>query len=93
MFGKVGEGGLPTLWGANPVLQTLRKGMPNLLEGVCASCLMRRVCLGSCVAQSYYRTGSLWAPFWFCQQADETGLFPDSRKTSRICTVSSLLGS
>jgi hypothetical protein len=40
---------------------------------------MKHICLGSCIAQNYYRTNSLWTPFWFCEQAEEAGLFPDSR--------------
>jgi len=31
------------------------------------------------VAQNYYRTGSLWGSNWFCEQAEEAGLFPASR--------------
>ncbi len=47
--------------------------------GVCAGCLMKHQCLGSCVAQNYYRTGSLWAPFWFCEAAADASLFPVTR--------------
>lgn len=79
VFGEVGEDNLETVWMENQVLQELREGMPSKLEGVCTHCLMRHLCLGSCVAQNYYTTGDLWAPFWFCQQALESGLFPESR--------------
>jgi SynChlorMet cassette radical SAM/SPASM protein ScmF len=79
VFGVVGEDALETVWQENEVLNALRAGLPAQLEGVCAQCLMRGRCLGSCVAQSYYRTGSLWSPFWFCEQAEEAGLFPNSR--------------
>ncbi|OGP52753.1 MAG: hypothetical protein A2Y65_12180 [Deltaproteobacteria bacterium RBG_13_52_11] len=63
----------------NQVLQELREGLPSRLGGICTRCLMRHQCLGSCIAQNYYEAGNLWAPFWFCQQADEAGLFPESR--------------
>jgi hypothetical protein len=43
---------------------------------------MKVQCLGSCVAQNYYRSGNLTAPYWFCQQAYEMGLFPASRLKS-----------
>jgi SynChlorMet cassette radical SAM/SPASM protein ScmF len=79
VFGRVGKDHLETVWMENQVLQELRKGMPSKLEGVCARCLMRHLCHGSCIAQNYYEKGSLWAPFWFCQQAEEAGLFPASR--------------
>jgi hypothetical protein len=40
---------------------------------------MKERCLGLCVAQNYYSKNNLWAPFWFCEQAEEAGLFPASR--------------
>ena len=40
---------------------------------------MRAHCYGSCVAQNYYRAQTLWAPFWFCEQAEQAGVFPASR--------------
>jgi MoaA/NifB/PqqE/SkfB family radical SAM enzyme len=57
--------------------------LPGRLEGVCSRCLMKRRCLGSCVAQNYYSEGRLWAPYWFCRQAEEEGLFPASRLGKR----------
>jgi len=79
VFGQVGKDHLEAVWMENQVLQELREGMPERLGGVCRCCLMRHHCLGSCIAQNYYQAGSLWAPFWFCQQAEEAGLFPASR--------------
>jgi hypothetical protein len=32
-----------------------------------------------CVAQNYYRSGDLFAPFRFCEHAEQAGLFPVSR--------------
>jgi SynChlorMet cassette radical SAM/SPASM protein ScmF len=79
IYGKVGKDRLEEVWLNNPKLIELRQGMPVRLDGVCAHCLMKYRCLGSCVAQNYYRNKSLWAPFWFCDQAREIGLFPDTR--------------
>jgi SynChlorMet cassette radical SAM/SPASM protein ScmF len=79
IFGTVGEDRLEAIWQENKILRDLREGMPARLTGVCARCLMRHLCLGSCIAQNYYKEGSLWAPFWFCEQAAEAGLFPESR--------------
>ncbi len=79
IFGKAGNGSLGRIWQENPVLLQLRSGMPDKLTGICSNCLMKHICLGSCIAQSFYRTNSLWAPFWFCEQAEAIGLFPDSR--------------
>jgi hypothetical protein len=40
---------------------------------------MKSKCFGSCVAQNYYRSKDLAAPFWFCEMAEEAGLFPATR--------------
>jgi len=79
VFGKVGVDALETVWRENALLNALRAGLPDRLEGVCGRCLMKEQCLGSCVAQNFYSKGSLWAPYWFCEQAEAAGLFPVSR--------------
>jgi SynChlorMet cassette radical SAM/SPASM protein ScmF len=79
VFGTVGADRLKEVWEKSTVLQSLRIGMPDNLTGVCARCLMKHICLGQCIAQNYYRSKNLWAPFWFCAQAEKTGLFPESR--------------
>jgi len=83
VFGEIGKARLEEVWRENAILKALREGLPERLEGVCSRCLMKRRCLGSCVAQNYYSTGSLWAPNWFCQQAEEADLFPTSRLGTR----------
>jgi SynChlorMet cassette radical SAM/SPASM protein ScmF len=79
IFGAVGSSRLEEVWREHEVLRALREGLPGRLEGICGRCLMKERCLGSCVAQNYYSRGSLWAPYWFCEQAEEAGLFPASR--------------
>ena len=79
VFGEVGKDRLEAVWRENALLKALREGLPGRLEGVCSRCLMKERCVGSCVAQNYYSTGSLWAPFWLCKQAQELGLFPATR--------------
>ncbi len=68
------------VWSSAAGLKKLRKVIPSQLEGICSKCIFKSRCLGTCVAQNYHATGRLTAPFWFCQQADEIGLFPASRK-------------
>jgi SynChlorMet cassette radical SAM/SPASM protein ScmF len=80
VFGQAGVDSLEQLWTQHPLLISLHEGLPGKLEGVCSRCLMKQRCLGSCIAQNYYRTGGLWSPFWFCEEAEEVGLFPASRK-------------
>jgi SynChlorMet cassette radical SAM/SPASM protein ScmF len=84
VFGAIGQDRLEEVWRENRTLRALREGIPSKLEGVCKCCLMKARCLGACIAQNYYRTGSPWAPFWFCEQAEEAGLFPLSRSAERI---------
>ena len=74
------EDSLADLWAQNPTLKELREGMPDKLGGICARCLMKHRCLGSCVAQNYYRTKSFWSPYWLCEEAEREGLFPESRR-------------
>lgn len=80
VFGKVGLDSLEDVWKRNPVLEKIRSDIPSNLEGICGNCTMKDICLGSCVAQNYYASQSLTAPFWFCAEADACGLFPNSRK-------------
>jgi SynChlorMet cassette radical SAM/SPASM protein ScmF len=79
VFGEVGKDSLENIWRDNQVLNALRSGLPDKLEGICRRCLMKHYCLGSCIAQNYYSTGNLWAPYWFCDQAYRAGIFPQSR--------------
>ncbi len=80
VFGKIGIDKLDRIWRNHPILLQLREGLPDQLTGICSNCLMRHRCLGSCIAQNYYRTRNLWSPFWFCEAADRQGLFPESRR-------------
>ena len=78
-FGWIGEDSLKKIWLENQILNELREGLPEKLSGICSHCLMKHLCLGSCIAHNYYRANSLWAPFWFCEEAQSAGLFPESR--------------
>jgi radical SAM protein with 4Fe4S-binding SPASM domain len=73
---------LTEVWNHAPMLLELREGLPDKLEGICSDCLMKKKCLGSCIAQNYYRSNNLWAPFWYCEAVKEAGIFPEGRKGS-----------
>jgi SynChlorMet cassette radical SAM/SPASM protein ScmF len=81
VFGHAAKDQLATVWNESRVLNEIRDGLPSRLEGVCGLCVHRAMCLGSCIAQNYYRTKDLFAPFWFCAEAEQEGLFPVSRLT------------
>ncbi|MCD1294899.1 SynChlorMet cassette radical SAM/SPASM protein ScmF [Methanocella sp. CWC-04] len=78
-FGKAGKDRLEDVWSNEPILRELREGLPARLEGVCGECLMKSICLGSCIAQNYYSSKSIWAPFWYCKEAKNRDIFPASR--------------
>jgi SynChlorMet cassette radical SAM/SPASM protein ScmF len=79
VFGTALMDELETVWLHHPILKEIRNGIPHRFKGICGNCHMKRACAGSCIAQTYYRTGSLWEPFWICKEAYKKGLFPSSR--------------
>ncbi|MFZ2089029.1 MAG: hypothetical protein WAU47_10665, partial [Desulfobaccales bacterium] len=79
VFGEVASNPLKTVWEEDPRLLELRRGLPEKLQGVCGQCLMKHLCLGSCLAMTYAQENSYWRPFWFCEKAQELGLFPEGR--------------
>lgn len=79
IFGHADSAALDVVWKTNNTLLELREGIPDKFEGVCARCHMKRACSASCIAQNYYRSRSLWKPYWFCDTAYRKGLFPKTR--------------
>ena len=79
VFGKVGQDSLDEVWRESEILKSLRKGLPGNLQGVCKQCILRKSCLGRCIAQNYYTGKTLWSSFWFCDEAYREGLFPRTR--------------
>jgi len=83
-FGKAPTVSLKDVWEHEPILRQLREGLPDRLEGACADCAMKPMCMGSCIAQNYYRSKNLWAPFWYCEEAKKLGMFPVQRTISGL---------
>ena len=79
IFGHAAKDRLEDIWDNNPVLLEIREGLPDRLGGICGDCFMKSLCLGDCLAQNFYSTKNLWAPFWFCEEARKKGIFPESR--------------
>ncbi len=79
VFGDARTNRLEEVWNSNPILCEIREGLPSKLKGICGDCLMKGLCLGSCIAMNYYRHQDLFAPFWYCEDAFAAGLFPESR--------------
>jgi SynChlorMet cassette radical SAM/SPASM protein ScmF len=79
VMGNVARDRLEDIWLRHPLLKRMRETIPDRLEGICSRCFFKKMCLGSCLACTYYLEKSLTAPFWFCQEAFEKGLFPKTR--------------
>jgi len=79
VFGHAGKDRLADVWNNNQVLKDIRKGLPGDLKGICRDCLMKKMCLGSCVGMNYYRGHDLFAPHWYCEEAHNQKLFPAER--------------
>ena len=86
-FGRAGRDPLARVWRETAALRAIRRELPAAFEGVCGRCLMKAQCLGACIAQNYYRTRDLRAPFWYCEAAEGAGLFPPSRLADSPPTV------
>ncbi|NIM89673.1 MAG: SynChlorMet cassette radical SAM/SPASM protein ScmF [Candidatus Aminicenantes bacterium] len=84
VFGHSATDRLEDIWNNTRALKELRKGLPRRLEGICSDCLMKEHCLGSCVAQNYYCSKNLWAGYWYCEEAQKRGLFPESRLNPKL---------
>ncbi len=81
LYGNIDTNGLEDIWINSPKLANLRKLVPNKLEGICSKCIHKLFCKGACVAGNYNRTGTLTAPYHFCDTAEKLGIFPNSRIT------------
>jgi len=79
VFGHAKKDLLNDVWHNNPVLNEIREGMTQRFEGICRSCIVKNICRGNCVAQNYYRSKNLWAGYWYCDEAKNRGLFPETR--------------
>lgn len=85
------EDGVRSAWCDAPGVKRLREHVPLGLTGACAECLHRDFCMGSCVAETFHRSGEVAVSNAFCQDAAELGLFPTSRlrRAAALSTLSS----
>lgn len=80
VFGNAKEVNLKEVWENHNILRGIRLHLPRDLKGVCRDCLMKWRCLGTCIAQNYYSQHDLFSSYWFCQIANDKGIFPESRR-------------
>jgi len=80
IYGHIENDSLRDVWCNSPGLVQLREQVSTKMEGICARCIHKDLCLGGCIANNFHVTGKLNAPNQFCHIADGMGLFPESRK-------------
>ena len=83
LMGSIETHPLKEVWENNHIFIQMREGLPEKFEGICGDCILNEMCIGSCIAQNYNRTGSVWGANWFCEAAKENGLFPQYIDRSR----------
>ncbi|GAB7014854.1 SynChlorMet cassette radical SAM/SPASM protein ScmF [Methanogenium cariaci] len=59
VFGNVRTDRLEELWQNSTVLNDIRTGLPTKLEGICARCVMKHICQGSCLLSLRQSVGPL----------------------------------
>jgi SynChlorMet cassette radical SAM/SPASM protein ScmF len=83
VMGNIKRDRLEDIWFNHPILEDMRASIPERLEGICSQCFFKKRCLGTCRACAYHLEKSLTAPYWFCQEAFDQGLFPETRYLAR----------
>ncbi|MCF8079083.1 MAG: radical SAM protein [Desulfobacterales bacterium] len=78
-FGNIRERTLADAWKHTGIVQYIREQLPDRLEGICGKCILKGLCMGKCIANTYYATGSLTSGNLFCKEAYRAGLFPENR--------------
>jgi SynChlorMet cassette radical SAM/SPASM protein ScmF len=81
VYGHTKNEDLKKVWCESAKLLRLRKNIPAEFEGICSCCIHKELCLGTCIANNYHRTGTFNSSHYFCEGMDKMGLFPQSRKT------------
>ncbi|HEY3355375.1 MAG TPA: radical SAM protein [Polyangia bacterium] len=79
VVGDLRRDSIARVWSEAPLLRQLRDRPHARLQGVCARCILRRTCVGSCRANAFAQHRDLWAPFWLCEEAEREGVFPPAR--------------
>lgn len=79
VMGNIVRDDIRSVWSNHPLLEKLRNDLPKNLEGICDRCIFKFRCLGACRASAYSLTGDLNSPFFLCDEAYKSGLFPESR--------------
>jgi len=81
-FGKLGIDSLREVWINHPILVKLREDLAGEYPGLCGDCIHSHRCQTQCVAINYSLTGKLVHPYYICEDSEERGMFPETRRRS-----------
>lgn len=80
IFANVHGATVREVWEGNKTLIAIRRDVESEREGLCQRCMLKKYCMGGyCRAFAYARYGSFRAPYPFCQDSFDAGLFPAFR--------------
>ncbi len=79
VFGNIRRRSLAEILEKTELIRFIREEIPGKLEGICGRCMLKGMCLGKCIANTYYATGSFTSGNLFCEEAAGLGLFPETR--------------
>jgi SynChlorMet cassette radical SAM/SPASM protein ScmF len=84
VYGRVGTDSVRDIWLGHPVIAELRRRLDDVAgyPRVCGDCVHAQGCRTGCVAHNYGYSGELVWPTWLCEEADNRGLFPETRRKS-----------
>ena len=85
-FGNLGQDSLRETWISHPTLAQLRKELDEPYPQICADCIHASKCKTHCVAMNYIESGHMVWPSAMCAEADERGVFPDTRRLSGVAS-------
>jgi SynChlorMet cassette radical SAM/SPASM protein ScmF len=85
VYGHLGEDSIRSLWLHHPTILTLRRILEDTdaYPGICGECQVAKYCRTGCVAQNYVDSEQLVWPDALCVEAEQLGLFPETRKKKR----------
>ncbi len=80
VMGNIKTDDIRDIWINGKIFKKIREDIPAKLKGICSNCIFKAKCLGACVAISYSLSRDITSGYWFCEEANRLGLFPESRK-------------
>jgi SynChlorMet cassette radical SAM/SPASM protein ScmF len=82
VYGQLGVDSIREIWFHHPAILELRRVLDATEDfpGVCGTCNMAQRCRTGCVAQNYVDSGRLTYPQPLCYEADQRGVFPETRR-------------